>query len=89
MATFFYYGLCVGELVKEDKEYMEEQKKQHKEEKKKEEEEAPDFDYNFGRAEEDMEEEMIKQAIALSLADSKPKEEEPQDLLEEEEEKRE
>ncbi len=28
IATFFYYGLCVGELVQEDKKYMEEQLKE-------------------------------------------------------------
>lgn len=33
VATFFYYGLCVGELVKEDKEFIEKQETEAKSKK--------------------------------------------------------
>ena len=77
MATFFYYGLCVQDLVKPDEEFIKEQKgksgrkkgekgeKGEKVERVEKEEELMEF--NFG-VQEDEEEEMMKQAIALSLA---------------------
>ena len=77
MATFFYYGLCVEDLVKPDKAYMDERKQERekdkdqkrKERKEKEEEEVEEGEamyFNFGVH--DQEDEMLRQAIAMSLA---------------------